>query len=94
MDNGRHLTCVKTPEDFKKMLNKLRRAQKVTIEDLAQYSGLHRNGVAKIEREGSDPLLSNVLKIIELLGGAVYIGHPNVDLSQPESPAGKIKNDT
>jgi transcriptional regulator with XRE-family HTH domain len=89
MSDKMHLKSVKTVEDFKKMLKTLRKSQKVTIEDLSQFSGLHRNGVAKIESEGSDPLLSNALKLLELLGGSLYVGHPDLNLSEPESPARK-----
>ena len=89
MSNTLYLANVKTPEDFKRMLKRLRKSQKVTIEDLAQFSGLHRNGVAKIEKEGSDPLVSSALKLLELLGGSLYIGHPKVDLSESESSVRK-----
>jgi predicted transcriptional regulator len=91
MTDKLHFANVKSPDDFKRMLKHLRKLQKVTIEDLSQFSGLHRNGVAKIEKEGSDPLLSNVLKLLELLGASLYIGHPNVNLAEPNDSAQKSK---
>ena len=46
---------------------------KISQTELADFSGLHRKGIANIELGKSDPRLSTILKIIELIGLKLYI---------------------
>ncbi len=50
--------------------------QKVTQEQIAEFSGLHRNGISKLERGESDPKLSTLLNILSLLGARLIVEMP------------------
>lgn len=49
------------------LIRKARTSQKISRDDLANFTGLHRNGIAKIENGTSDVRLSSLLKITQLL---------------------------
>lgn len=50
------------------VIKKLRRKRKITQTQLADYAGLSRAGVAKIEAGASDIKLSTLISIATLLG--------------------------
>jgi transcriptional regulator with XRE-family HTH domain len=54
--------------DFATRLRELREARRITRYRLAQLSGISKQGVTKLERPGSDPKLSTLLKLAGALG--------------------------
>lgn len=64
------------PQDLALTIKDLRQIQNVTQEQLAEFSGLHRNGISKLERGESDPKLSTLLNIISLLGARLTVEMP------------------
>lgn len=55
------------------MIRKARKRQKVTQLELADFTGLHRNGIAKIEAGTVDVKLGTLLRIASLLRLAVLL---------------------
>lgn len=49
-------------------LKKLRKKKKITQVELAEYAGLSRAGVVKVESGESDIKLSTLISIVNLLG--------------------------
>jgi transcriptional regulator with XRE-family HTH domain len=49
-------------------IKSLRSEMKITQEELANYTGLSRIGVVKLEKEENDLKLSSLIKIANLLG--------------------------
>lgn len=49
-------------------LKRARKAQGVSLTELAQRSGLHREAIARAERIGTDPRASTVAAIAKALG--------------------------
>jgi transcriptional regulator with XRE-family HTH domain len=68
---------IQSVEELVGHLRDLRHNQKVSQEQLAEFSGLHRNGISKIETGGSDPKLSTILQMLSLLGGRLCIEVPD-----------------
>jgi transcriptional regulator with XRE-family HTH domain len=66
-------------EDFSKLLRKLRKQHQVNQESLADISGMHRNGISKIEQQNSDPKLSTMLNLLQLLGAELCIKFPKLE---------------
>lgn len=50
------------------LLKSYRKERKITQEELANFSGLSRVGIVKLENNESDIKLSTLIKIIGLLG--------------------------
>lgn len=50
-----------------------RKMQGITQADMADFSGLHRKAIGKIEGHGADPRLSSFLKLAQLLGIKVIL---------------------
>jgi DNA-binding XRE family transcriptional regulator len=67
---------IQKTEDFSILLKQFRMLQKITQDELANFSGMHRNGISKIEQEDSDPKLSTVLNLLQLLGAKVFVELP------------------
>jgi|LauGreDrversion4_2_1035121.scaffolds.fasta_scaffold427937_2 transcriptional regulator with XRE-family HTH domain len=65
-------TAISEVREFGERLREVRRAQEVTQEELADYSGLSRVSVIKIEG-GGDLRLSNLLRLAGLLGLEVVV---------------------
>ena len=55
------------------LIKKVRKNQGVTQEDLANFAGLSRIGVVKLEQEGNDLKLSSLIKVANLLGFEVIL---------------------
>src|SRR5262249_52864762 len=56
-----------TVDEFAKRLRELREARGLTRYALAKLAGLTNEGVIKMERPGSDPKLSTILKLARAL---------------------------
>ncbi len=50
------------------LIKKYRKQMQITQEELANFTGLSRVGVVKLEKEESDIKLSSLLKVASLLG--------------------------
>lgn len=55
------------------MIKELRKSKKITQNELADYTGLSRAGIAKIEAGASDIKLSTLISILSLLGVDLYL---------------------
>lgn len=55
------------------MIKKIRKQRKITQTELADYAGLSRAGIAKIESGVSDIKLSTLISIANLLGLDLYL---------------------
>lgn len=55
------------------LIKKVRKDQGVTQEDLANFTGLSRIGVVKLEQEGNNFKLSSLIKVANLLGFEVIL---------------------
>ena len=55
------------------LLRRVRKAQRVSRDELANFTGLHRNGIAKVEGGYVDVKLSTLLKISQLLGVRIIV---------------------
>ena len=60
-------------EKFVKSLRSRRKDLGLSQSDLAGLCGLSTEGLSKIERGDSEPKLATVLRLIKLLGGALYV---------------------
>jgi len=63
-------------KDFKeigKIIKALRSEMKITQEELANFTGLSRIGVVKLEKEENDLKLSSLIKIANLLGFEIIL---------------------
>ena len=70
-------------KDFGTWLRRLRENSGMTRYQLAKLSGITWEGLAKLERPGSDPKLSTLYKVAAALGVAVR------DLLPDPEPAGR-----
>lgn len=61
------------PKQLGKMIRAARKRQQVTQQELADFSGLHRNGIAKIEAGTVDVKVSTLLRIASLLRLSVLV---------------------
>ena len=59
---------LKESKDIGKTIKELRSEMKITQEELANFTGLSRIGVVKLEKEENDLKLSSLIKIANLLG--------------------------
>lgn len=64
---------VQTTEQFIDALRTIRKKQKISQQQLADFTGLQRVGIVKIESGKTEPKLSTVLKICQMLGIKVLI---------------------
>lgn len=67
---------IMSQDDLILVIKEMRQMQKVTQEQIAEFSGLHRNGISKLERGESDPKLSTLLNILSLLGARLIVEMP------------------
>lgn len=56
-----------------KIIKELRSEMKITQEELANFTGLSRIGVVKLEKEENDLKLSSLIKIANLLGFEIVL---------------------
>lgn len=56
-----------------KTIKELRSEMKITQEELANFTGLSRVGVVKLEKEENDLKLSSLIKIANLLGFEIVL---------------------
>lgn len=56
-----------------KTIKELRSEMKITQEELANFTGLSRIGVVKLEKEENDLKLSSFIKIANLLGFEIVL---------------------
>ena len=66
-DQREHEVVICDVQALGEQIRRVRRAQHVTQEELADYAGLSRVSVMKVEK-GGDVRLSNLLRLTELLG--------------------------
>ena len=64
---------VQTVEELVDLLRQRRKDLGVTQTDLADFSGLHRKAIGKIESHNADPRLSSILRMSELLGLKILV---------------------
>ena len=59
------------------LIKKFRKNRKITQNDLADYAGLSRAGIAKIEAGESDIKLSTLISILNMLGLNLFLKERN-----------------
>ncbi len=64
---------VKESKEIGKTIKELRSEMKITQEELANFTGLSRIGVVKLEKEENDLKLSSLIKIANLLGFEIVL---------------------
>lgn len=64
---------VKESKGIGKTIKELRSEMKITQEELANFTGLSRIGVVKLEKEENDLKLSSLIKIANLLGFEIVL---------------------
>lgn len=64
---------LKTPEDFGQIVRSRRKVQKFTQKGLADFVGLSRVSIVKLENESGDIKLSSLLKIADCLKLGVVV---------------------
>jgi DNA-binding XRE family transcriptional regulator len=64
---------IKESKEIGKTIKELRSEMKITQEELANFTGLSRIGVVKLEKEENDLKLSSLIKIASLLGFEIVL---------------------
>lgn len=64
---------LKESKGIGKTIKELRSEMKITQEELANFTGLSRIGIVKLEKEENDLKLSSLVKIANLLGFEIVI---------------------
>lgn len=64
---------IKEAKEFGSIVKKLRIDMDVTQEELANFTGLSRIGVVKLEKDENDVKLSSLIKIVNLLGFEIVL---------------------
>jgi transcriptional regulator with XRE-family HTH domain len=64
---------LKESKEIGKIIKELRSEMKITQEELANFTGLSRIGVVKLEKEENDLKLSSLIKIANLLGFEIVL---------------------
>ncbi|MGA0558316.1 helix-turn-helix domain-containing protein [Larkinella sp. VNQ87] len=80
--------------DFGERIKRLRESQKLSQEDLARLMGKkHRNVIGSWEKGKTEPTLSDVRKLAEILSTTTTYLIEGIELKQnttPEAPAGYV----
>ena len=61
-------TTLSSSGEIGELLKRWRKEKKITQEELANFAGLSRVGIVKLEKNESDIKLSTLIKVVELLG--------------------------
>lgn len=61
-------TTLSSSGEIGELLKRWRKEKKITQEELANFAGLSRVGIVKLEKDESDIKLSTLIKIVGLLG--------------------------
>jgi len=64
---------LKDPREIGPLIKELRLKIEVTQEELANYSGLSRIGIVKLEKEANDLKISTLINVANLLGFEVVL---------------------
>jgi DNA-binding XRE family transcriptional regulator len=64
---------LKEAKEIGSIIKELRSEMKITQEELANFTGLSRIGVVKLEKEENDLKLSSLIKIANLLGFEIVL---------------------
>lgn len=64
---------LKGPREIAPLIKELRLKIEVTQEELANYSGLSRIGIVKLEKEANDLKISTLINVANLLGFEVVL---------------------
>ncbi len=64
---------LKESKEIGKTIKELRSEMKITQEELANFTGMSRIGVVKLEKEENDLKLSSLIKIANLLGFEIVL---------------------
>ena len=64
---------LKESKGIGKTIKDLRSEMKITQEELANFTGLSRIGIVKLEKEENDLKLSSLIKIANLLGFEIVL---------------------
>ena len=59
---------IDSPQQLANIIKKARKGQKITQEQLADFTGLQRVGIVRIEAGQTEPKISTLLKICQMLG--------------------------
>lgn len=68
MNEIRHKIKINSPKEIGRIVKQLRKEQKITQQELADFANLSRIGVVKLEKGEGDVKLSSLIKIASLLG--------------------------
>jgi transcriptional regulator with XRE-family HTH domain len=74
---------VRTGSDLGRGIGEIRRAQKLTQEQLAEQTGLARPWLAKLETGRSATVLDQLLRVLRILGATVTITFDDPAPDQP-----------
>jgi HTH-type transcriptional regulator / antitoxin HipB len=77
---------VRTGADLGRGIGEIRRAQKLTQEQLAEQTGLARPWLAKLETGRSAIVLDQLLRVLRILGATVTITFDDPASDQPTLP--------
>lgn len=64
---------LKDPESIGPLIKSYRKENSITQEDLANFSGLSRIGIVKLEKGEGDIKMSTLIKVANLLGFEVVL---------------------
>jgi transcriptional regulator with XRE-family HTH domain len=64
---------LKEYKEIGKTIKELRSEMKITQEELANFTGLSRIGIVKLEKEENDLKISSLIKIANLLGFEIIL---------------------
>ncbi|MFW7377505.1 MAG: helix-turn-helix domain-containing protein [Oligoflexus sp.] len=64
---------IQTTEQFIDAIRTIRKKQKISQQQLADFTGLQRIGIVRIESGKTEPKLSTVLKMCQMLGIKVHV---------------------
>ena len=59
---------IDSPQELAELIKKARKSLKITQEQLADFTGLQRIGIVRIEAGQTEPKISTLLKICQMLG--------------------------
>ena len=57
---------IDSPQELAELIRKARKSQKITQEKLADFTGLQRVCIVRIEAEQTEPKISTLLKICQM----------------------------
>lgn len=79
MGKQAHSKVIENTKDFGEILKKLRKSQKITQRQLADYANLSVTSIGEIERGEVDVRLGHLIRLLKLSGGKLKIEYFEVE---------------